>query len=105
MSAPPPPRRTRAHSSLAPDYTVGSSQSTAASLSRDSIGLDPLDAQHGRYFLDSFGRRILLHGCNVSGINKLPTKPNGLSHLDMGEAWYDGENVSFVGRPWPLEDS
>ncbi|BGP55967.1 hypothetical protein JCM8202v2_003574 [Rhodotorula sphaerocarpa] len=105
MSSSAPPRRVREHPSTAAGYKIGSTQSTAASLAISSIGPDPLDAQHGRYFLDSFGRRVLLHGCNVSGINKLPAEPNGLTHLDMGEAWYDGENVSFVGRPWPLKES
>jgi hypothetical protein len=105
MSSPTPPRPLHEHPSLAPAYAIGSSNATAADLSQGAIGPEPLDAKHGRYFLDSYGRRLLLHGCNVSGINKLPTKPNGLTHLDMGEAWFDGENVSFVGRPWPLEES
>ncbi|GJN94713.1 hypothetical protein Rhopal_007804-T1 [Rhodotorula paludigena] len=104
MSTSSPPRPL-AHPSLAEDYRCGSSGSQAASLASTSIGPDPLDAANGRFFLDSYGRRVLLHGANVSGLNKLPTEPNSFTHLDLGEAYFDGANVSFVGRPWPLEES
>ncbi|GAA6017473.1 hypothetical protein JCM11491_006836 [Sporobolomyces phaffii] len=93
------------HVSAQPSYSVGSSNSTATSLSPDSVGPHPLDPSRGRYFLDSYGRRILLHGVNVSGLNKLPSEPNGETHLDLGAKWYDGESISFVGRPWPLDES
>ncbi|GAA5872896.1 hypothetical protein JCM1840_005882 [Sporobolomyces johnsonii] len=94
-----------AHPSLSPSYSPGASSSTASDLSSRSIGPEPLDASSGRYFLDSYGRRVLLHGANVSGLTKLPSEPNSLTHLDLGDKWFDGERVSFVGRPWPLEDS
>ncbi|GAA5959872.1 hypothetical protein JCM21900_005989 [Sporobolomyces salmonicolor] len=94
-----------AHPSLSPSYTPGASSSTASDLSSCSIGPLPLDSSSGRYFLDSYGRRVLLHGANVSGLNKLPSEPNSLTHLDLGDKWFDGEGVSFVGRPWPLEES
>ncbi|TNY21435.1 cytoplasmic protein [Rhodotorula diobovata] len=93
------------HPSLAASYRCGSSGSPAASLASTSVGPAPLDASKGRFFLDSYGRRVLLHGANVSGLDKLPTEPNGFTHLDMGEAYFDGANISFVGRPWPLEES
>ncbi|GAA5952203.1 hypothetical protein JCM3765_001906 [Sporobolomyces pararoseus] len=93
------------HPSKDPKYSIGSTNSCATSLSPDSIGPNPLDPSRGRYFLDSYGRRVLLHGVNVSGLNKLPSEPNGETHLDLGEKWYDGEGISFVGRPWPLDDS
>ncbi|GAA5984632.1 hypothetical protein JCM11641_004546 [Rhodosporidiobolus odoratus] len=92
------------HASLSPSYSPGATQSPAASLSSDSIGPLPISPNHGRYFLDSYGRRLLLHGANVSGLNKLPSQPNSFTHLDLGEEYFDGENVSFVGRPWPLEE-
>ncbi|GAA5828536.1 hypothetical protein JCM11251_000840 [Rhodosporidiobolus azoricus] len=94
-----------AHPSLAADYTAGKSQSAAANLSSDSLGPLPISPNHGRYPVDSYGRRLLLHGANVSGLNKLPSEPNSFTHLDLGEAYFDGENISFVGRPWPLEES
>ncbi|BGP11918.1 hypothetical protein JCM10049v2_007838 [Rhodotorula toruloides] len=93
------------HPSLSSTYTPGSTHSEAASLSSSSIGPNPLSSSQGRFFLDSYGRRLLLHGANVSGLNKLPSEPNGFTHREMGEEWYDGEGVSFVGRPWPLEES
>lgn len=93
------------HASLDPSYTIGSSNSCATSLSPDSVGPHPLDPSRGRYFLDSYGRRVLLHGANVSGLNKLPSEPNSETHLDLGEKFFDGEGISFVGRPWPLDDS
>ncbi|GAA5899696.1 uncharacterized protein JCM6883_005961 [Sporobolomyces salmoneus] len=93
------------HPSLSPDYSIGSSNSCATSLSPDSIGPNPLDPSRGRYFLDSYGRRVLLHGANVSGLNKLPSQPNGETHLELGEKFFDGEGISFVGRPWPIDES
>ncbi|GAA6037743.1 hypothetical protein JCM8097_002319 [Rhodosporidiobolus ruineniae] len=89
-----------AHISSSSSYSAGSSQSTAASLT--GLVLSPTN---GRYFTDQHGRRILLHGANVSGLNKLPSTPNSFTHLDLGEKYYDGENISFVGRPWPIEES
>ncbi|GAA5899676.1 uncharacterized protein JCM6883_005950 [Sporobolomyces salmoneus] len=93
------------HPSLSPDYSIGSSNSCATSLSPDSIGPNPLDPSRGRYFLDSYGRRVLLHGANVSGLNKLPADPNSETHLELGEKFFDGEGISFVGRPWPIDES
>ncbi|GAA6010167.1 hypothetical protein JCM10207_005648 [Rhodosporidiobolus poonsookiae] len=103
--APPTPFSPLEHPSLSPSYSIGSTRSPAASLSSSSIGALPISPNHGRYFLDSYGRRLLLHGANVSGLNKLPSQPNSFTHLDLGEAYFDGKNLSFVGRPWPLEDS
>ncbi|GAA5851965.1 hypothetical protein JCM8547_000111 [Rhodosporidiobolus lusitaniae] len=93
------------HASLSSSYAVGSSRSAAADLSSSSCGSLPISASHGRYFLDAHGRRLLLHGANISGLNKLPAEPNSFTHLELGDAYFDGENVSFVGRPWPLEES
>lgn len=55
----------------------------------------------GIYFKDEFGRVRILHGINLSGSTKLPTTPNGATHLRDG--FYEHHNVSFVGRPFPLD--
>jgi len=98
MGASTPP----AHPSLSSTYAPGGSGSTASDWSEPALGGVPLRTQ-GRNFVDAFGRRLLMHGCNVSGISKLPTTPNGLSHL--AEDFFRTEDISFVGRPFPIEEA
>ncbi|KAF1811185.1 glycosyl hydrolase-like protein [Eremomyces bilateralis CBS 781.70] len=57
----------------------------------------------GTRFCDSNGREVILHGINVSGDCKLPTTPYVPSH--QLEHFFDGDNVSFVGRPFSLSDA
>jgi hypothetical protein len=77
----------------------------------------PREAVHidGVYFKDSKGRYIAsywnslltqrsvltLRGLNVGGNSKQPFNPNIPSHVREG--FLDGDHVSFVGRPFPLE--
>lgn len=84
------------HTSASPSYVVGSSGSIAHDLSFK------LSTQ-GRHLTDEHNRTLLLRGANLSGLSKLPTTPNGFTHL--AEGFYDHETVSFVGRPFPLDEA
>ncbi|KAI9260260.1 glycoside hydrolase superfamily [Sporodiniella umbellata] len=60
----------------------------------------------GRWFKDSLGRVLMLRGINVCGSSKLPTSPySGSTHLYDEVLFWDHRNVSFVNRPFPLEDA
>lgn len=80
-----------------------SSRYAAHDLSDAAIGGSRLRIQNGQ-FIDSSGRTVTLHGVNVAGSSKLPTSPNGLSHLHEG--FYESHRtVSFVGRPFPVSEA
>lgn len=74
----------------------------AQDLSEAALG-GPVRIKDGQ-FADSFGRILSLRGLNISGASKLPTEPNGLSHLSDG--FYESHRtVTFTGRPFPLEEA
>ncbi|KAJ5976777.1 hypothetical protein N7501_000119 [Penicillium viridicatum] len=56
----------------------------------------------GQTFRDPLNREIILRGINVAGDAKYPKTPDLRSH--NLEKFFD-EDVSFVGRPFPLEDA
>ncbi|MCL2832564.1 MAG: cellulase family glycosylhydrolase [Treponema sp.] len=58
----------------------------------------------GNRIIDEFGRCLILRGCNLGGSSKLPASPvqaAGQGTLSLNNP----EGVSFVGRPFPLEDA
>jgi hypothetical protein len=61
-----------------------------------------LVAKGGSWFKDSEGRRLLLRGINLAGGCKLPMEP---ASCNLKEGFYDYKGVSFVGRPFPLDEA
>ncbi|KAL1983127.1 hypothetical protein VTN96DRAFT_457 [Rasamsonia emersonii] len=57
----------------------------------------------GHKFRDPNNREITLRGINVAGDAKYPTVPDMPTHVS--DNFYDADNVSFVGRPFPLEEA
>ena len=57
----------------------------------------------GPWFKDEHGRTRILRGVNLSGSSKMPAKPPGYTHL--AEDFFEHQDVSFVGRPFALEDA
>ncbi|PHH53869.1 putative glycosyl hydrolase YIR007W [Ceratocystis fimbriata CBS 114723] len=54
-------------------------------------------------FRDGYGRQVVLRGINCAGDAKLPSTPKQTSY--DGEDFFDGDNVKFHQRPFPLSDA
>lgn len=57
----------------------------------------------GSKFRDRHGREVTIHGINCAADAKFPSEPNLPSHVP--DQFFDGDNVSFVGRPFSLADA
>jgi len=63
--------------------------------------LSPLTIS-GAWFLDDEGRRVRLRGVNLGGDCKVPYPDGG---TDKPTDFSDHKSVSFVGRPFPIEEA
>ena len=57
----------------------------------------------GSWIIDARGRKIIMKGLNLAGTSKLPSRPDGSSYRP--ENLVDPQCVSFVGRPFPIEEA
>ena len=60
-------------------------------------------AVSGSRFIDEHGRALMLRGANLGGSSKVPRRPDGATHVREG--FLDHRHVSFVGRPFALEEA
>lgn len=73
--------------------------STPTFMSKKLLSIDGIGG-----FKDSSGRTVVLRGINLDSSAKLPKQqPSTFSHPDS--SFWDGDNVSYVNRPFTLEEA
>lgn len=91
---------------LAKQYGPGT---VASATSENSVLTCLLLHVDGGRLLDKKGRKVTLKGINVDSAMKIPVTPFMPSYYgntsSPGDIFFDGDNVSFVGRPFPLEEA
>ncbi|KAI5958681.1 uncharacterized protein KGF55_005679 [Candida pseudojiufengensis] len=70
----------------------------------------PLESNNeGEFYDPKTGRKIVLKGINVDSQSKLPVNPNTTSYCgnctESNNIFFDGDKVSFVGRPFPIDEA
>jgi len=60
-----------------------------------------ISTDKGRFFKDKEGRSVIMRGVNVAGSSKLPV---GTATHNISK-FYDLDSITFVGRPFPLEEA
>ena len=92
-------------------YTAPSDKEEEAAVAADKPAARWQLRAVGDRFVDGEGRHVQLHGVNLA--TKVPSKPVPMpTHLDQEVAadgttcdFFDGRSVSYVGRPFPLEEA
>jgi hypothetical protein len=92
---------------IPPDFADMRPPTAGATAGGRGEGWGTVSPRDDGWFQDEFGRTLLLRGVNLAGTTKMPARPDGATFRGIGDPhWSAGHrNVSFVGRPFPLEEA